>query len=156
MVNFNLDTLLGTSVDKNGITVSVFLTESIGGNKRILPYFLKSYAELIEKGFSLPVLIGTNRTRAIYAVIDDEIVGAMIFELQDDVVKTTWLLLSTVSEDFRRRGIFKILHGFLEEYVKPLGSKLISSIIHKDNKAALSSSESVGRPVRFYKTEKYI
>jgi hypothetical protein len=153
----NTDTLLATAVDKTGTSIQVYLAQSLSGSKMALPYFLKNYADLIEQGYSNPLLIGSNKTKSVYAVIDDQIVGAIIFEIQDDVVnKTTWILLSAVSKEFRRRGIFKIMHNYVEGYGKASGSKLIASMIHIDNKDALASSASVGRFPVFYKTEKSI
>lgn len=150
------DSLLTTVLDKTGASIQIFLAQSLSGNATIFPYFLKNYAELIEQGFSHPILVGSNKTKSVYAVIDNQVIAAVVFEIQEDVSKTTWLLLSIVSKEYRKRGIFKILHKILEEVVKSLGSKKIASLVHIDNSAMLASCKSVGRELVFYRTEKQL
>lgn len=152
----NTDILIANSVDKTGKSIQIFLAHTLSGNPIVFPYFLKKYAELIEQGFSHPTLVGSNKTKAIYASIDNQIIGALVFELQEDVGKTTWLLLSVVSQEFQQRGIFKILHKCLEEFSRSAGSKKIASLVHVNNATMLTSCKSVGRELVFYRTEKQL
>jgi hypothetical protein len=154
MSNGNSDTFISTTVDKTGRTIQIYLAQSLNGNNIVFPYFLKKYAELIERGFSNPVLLGSAKTKAIYATVDNQIVAALVFEMHEDIGKTTWVLLSVVNPELRKNGIFKILHGCLEEFSKSAGSKKIASFVHIDNKEMLASCKSVGRELVFYRTEK--
>lgn len=155
MLNNPSDKLLGTKIDKTGQALQIFLAPTLGDSP-VLPVFLKEYAALMEQGYAQYNMIGNNRTKAVYAVLDDVIIALMAFDVSDDFIKTTWVNFSFVDPQYRNRGIFKILHQHLEEQVKAAGSKKICSVVHIDNTAILESAKSVGRVPVFYRTEKRI
>jgi len=149
------DKKIASEFDKTGSPVTVFLASTIGESP-VLPIFLREYANLIDAGYAQYSMVGNNRNKSVYAVMDNKIVAIMVYEIGEDITKTTWINFSFVDEKFRGRGIFKILHKCLEDCVKTAGSKKISSLIHIDNTTMLASAKSVGRLPVFYRTEKRI
>ena len=151
----NFDKKITTKIDSTGVSVQINFSPTIGESP-VLPIFLREYANLIDQGYAQYNMIGSNRSKAIYAVIDDKIIGIVVYDLADDITKTTWVNFSFVDQQFRKRGIFKILHQVLEEQVKTVGSKKICSTVHVNNDTMLKSAKSVGRLPIFYRTEKRI
>ena len=151
----NFDKKLTDKIDSTGVQVQINFAPTIGESP-VLPVFLREYAKLMEQGYATYNLVSNNRSKAIYAVIDNKIIGIMVYDFAEDIVKTTWINFSFVDEKFRKRGIFKILHQVLEEQVKTAGSKKICSAVHVDNDTMLKSAKSVGRLPIFYRTEKQI
>lgn len=147
---------LGTQTDKQGSTVTIKSASSVQDTP-IIPFFMKNFSSLIEKGWahsvSPPV---TAQTRAFYAEIDDKIVGHIVYNILDDVFKTAWIVFSCVDEDYRGRGIYNIMHDYFEKNVKAAGSKKISSYVHVNNTARQASCTSVGMLPFYYKMEKNI
>jgi hypothetical protein len=91
------DTLIDKVQDKTGAEVLIKLTDSIGGSP-IVPFYLRHYSELIANGHAHPVIVGTNRHRAIYVEIDGEIAGHIVFEVLEDPYKTAWITFSVVEK----------------------------------------------------------
>lgn len=146
-------TTLATEKDKKGSTVVIKNTTAIGYTP-VLPFFMKHFADLCDRGWAHPIFTATNTTRAIYAEIDNKVVGHIVYNIQDDNVKTAWILLSAVDPDYRQRGIYNLMHKQFEAVIKKLGSKKIASYVHVDNKPRQASCESVGMKPFYYKMEK--
>lgn len=139
--------------DKTGAEVIIKSVLNIG-NTPIIPFFLKNYAALIENGHALPLIMGTNNSRAIYAEINGVIAGHIVYEIQTDVAKTAWITFSCIEDNFRQRGIYKLLHKHFEVAAKAAGSQKIASHVHVTNIARQASCQSVGMKPVFYRMEK--
>jgi hypothetical protein len=147
------DTLIDKIRDKTGAEVLIKLSNSIGGSP-VVPFYLRHYSELIANGHAHPVIVGTNRHRAIYAEINGEVAGHIVFEVLEDPYKTAWITFSVVENNFRRRGLYGILHANFERVVKSTGSMKIASFVHVDNTARQASCAKVGMTPVFYRMEK--
>jgi GNAT superfamily N-acetyltransferase len=141
--------------DRKGRVVEIGYSNNIGGTP-IVPFFLKNYAKLMEDGFAHPFIMGTNKSKAVYAVANGEIVGHIIFDIQEDAYKTTWIVFSCVDEQYRGRGLYKLMHKHLESVVKNMGSQKIASHVHLDNKTRQASCVAVGMLPVFYRMEKML
>lgn len=149
------DTKITTEKDKAGIDVTVYYCPTIGGTP-CMTFFLQHFVKLLENGFTHPHAPAHNRCKAIYATINDKIVGQITFEVQDDYCKTTWINLSAVDDELRGRGIYNILHRQLEEFMPQLGSRKIASFVHVDNLIRQASCKRVGMKPVYYRMEKDI
>lgn len=148
-----IKSVLATEKDKLGIDVELRYCASIG-NTPNMTFFLAQFLKLIERGYTHPHIAGNNRCRAVYATINDQIVGQITFEILDDYAKTTWITLSSVDENFRGRGIYTLLHNQLEKIMLELGSRKIASHVHINNKERQASCLKVGMKPVYYRMEK--
>jgi RimJ/RimL family protein N-acetyltransferase len=142
---------LGKVKDKTQASVSVNLSSSLGGSV-IMPLFLREAASLIEKGWAQPMIIGTNDSKVIYAKIEDEIVGFIVFNYQNDYQKSTWIVVGTVFEKYRGRGLYKIMHSYLEKVAEDNNSGSINSHVHCENVSMIATCRSIGKETLFYRT----
>ena len=148
------DILIGTK-DKTGTLVKIKHINEMG-NSPVMLFFLKEYAKLIETGMAHAVLSAGNNSPAMYAEINDQVVGVIVYKTEADPLKTTWKILSAVDSEYQRRGIYKLIHTQLEKYVKAQGSKKIASHVHVTNMPAHKGNRSVGLEPVWYKMEKNI
>jgi len=142
---------LGTVKDKTNSNVSIKSVNTLGGSI-IVPLFLREAASLIEKGWANQAIIGSNDSKVIYAEIEKEIVGFIVFNIENNYQKTTWIVLGTVFEKYRGRGLYKIMHSYLEKVAKNNNSSRISSHVHCDNAPMLAICKSLGKEALFYRT----
>lgn len=126
------------------------------GNTPAMLFYLRQYLELNEAGLAHPVLTANNNSSAVYAEINNTIVGIIVYRLEDDPLKTTWKILSAVDEHFRGRGIYRAMHSALERHVATMGSKKIASHVHLNNLPAQKSNGAVGLEPVWFKMEKTI
>lgn len=142
-------------LDKAGNEISIDFYKSIVTTP-IIPIFLREYAKLVESGFALNFLVGTNKSAAVYATHNDKIVGFIIFDYLDDAVKTAWIIFGWIDDNYRKNGIYKLLHDRLEAVAKASGSRRVSSLIHVNNTAMIAVSEKLGKKPNFYRSDKEI
>jgi ribosomal protein S18 acetylase RimI-like enzyme len=133
-----------TAVDKLGSQVVIKKSPTLGMSP-VVSLFMRGYAELIDNGFAYNNLAGHNKNNVIYVEIDNEVAGFIVYEIQDDIAKTCWIIFGSVLEKFRRRGLYKIMHNHLEKIAKSQGSTQIFSFVHKDNTAMMKLNESLGK-----------
>lgn len=146
--------IVGTAIDSTGVEVTIKYADAIAGTI-IVPLLMKNFLKLIEDGQGSNFVTYNNKSKAVYIEIDNKIVGHIVFEYRpDDVLKTSWIILSWVDEQYRRRGLYKILHTAFEKIIKTAGSKRIASFVKMDNLARLHSCESVGMRKNCFRMEK--
>lgn len=146
--------LLGTETDNTGEIVKILSTSHLGMSP-LCSIYLKSYAELIEAGHAYPRINGTNKTRAIYATINNEIVGFITYEFMVDWMMVH-IVFSRVDPNFRNRGIYKLMFNKLEKMAKALKYVKIYSEVSASNAVIIAGHESVGMSTKFLKNEKDI
>jgi Acetyltransferase (GNAT) family len=149
------DSELGIETDKAGVSLKIKYCPIIGGTD-CMTFYLRNFIQLVDSGFAGPSLNGHNRCRAVYATLNDQIVGQITFEILDDFSKTTWIRLSAVDENFRKRGIYDILHKYLEQLMPQLGSRKLASYVHVNNLVRQASCKKVGMSPIYIRMEKSI
>lgn len=147
------DAILGRELDAKESTVVVKYCASLGGSP-LIPFFLKNLAILMDNGFTHYHFAGHNRSKAVYAEIDGQIAGHIVFEILDDAFKTAWITLSAVDEKYKKRGIYTILHKHFENQIKTLNAKKIASYVHVNNTVRQSSCAKVGMKPVYFRMEK--
>jgi hypothetical protein len=98
--------------------------------------------------------MGTNKSKAIYAEVDNQFAGHIVFDIQEDLTKTAWIVFSCVEEAYRKRGIYTLMHKYFELYLKEIGSKKIASFVHVTNEVRQQSCAAVGMDPVFIRMEK--
>lgn len=145
-----------TVVDKTGQTVCIKFCDQMGiGPEKLTSFFFRNMAELIENGYGSSWPSYSAKSMAIYAEIDDVIVGHIVFNMNSEL-KQSFIVLSAVDKNYRNRGIYKLMHYQYEKVSKNLGAKDIFSFVHVNNTDRLASAASVGLYPRFYKMYKDI
>lgn len=154
MAESSLVKILNTVKDKNGEDVVIKLCNQTSlGPHDLMSFFYKSLAELLDNNHGSSWPSYNTKTKAVYAEINNKIVGHIFFNY-GDVSKSSFIVLSAVDKDFRNRGIYKLLHHEFEEVSKKLGAHQITSFVHVNNKARLASAKSVDYNPVFYKMTK--
>jgi RimJ/RimL family protein N-acetyltransferase len=146
-------TTLATEKDKKGSTVQIKHTSALSYTP-VLPFFMKQFSNLCDKGWAHPTFTASNTTKAVYAEIQGKVVGHIVYNLLDDQLKTAWIVLSAVDEEYRQRGIYNLMHTQFESTIKKAGSKKIASYVHIDNIPRQNSCASSGMRPFYYKMEK--
>jgi len=137
MINF-----LSEEKDKNNNLLRIKHSDSMKIPK-LLAFFLRSSAELLEKDMSVAYDLTLNKLKVIYAEIDDKIVGQIVYTCLDEIdKKTLFIVLSSVDKNYRQCGIYKILHKHFENTAKNMNCNFISSVIWKKNVVRLESIKS--------------
>ena len=151
MRNNTTITKLGTEQDKHGNTVEVFRCEELGMSP-IFPFFLRHYAQLVDKGHGYPVSSWNDkRCGAIYAMRDNTILGHIVFDRDNpNAAGALWITLSAVEESQRGCGIYTIMHKYCEQTARELGCWAIASQVHVNNAVRLKSADAVGMKPIFY------
>lgn len=147
------DIILGKELDNKESQVIVKYCASLGGSP-LIPFFLRNLANLMTAGHTHYHFAGNNRTKAVYAEIDGKIVGHIAFEILDDAFKTAWITLSAVDENYKKRGIYTILHKHFENQIKSLNAKKIASYVHVNNTVRQTSCAKVGMKPVYFRMEK--
>jgi hypothetical protein len=144
--------ILSKETDKQGNLIDIKYAFQIGASP-VIPFFMKNYSELIDAGFAHPVMVATNKSKAIYAEHNGKVIGHIVFEYLEDQYKTTWIYFSCVEDSHRQCGIYKMMHRQLILTVKKQGSMKIASFVHVDNKRRQASCSSVGMKPVYYRME---
>ncbi len=147
--------IIGTEKDKTGAEVIVKLADPIGGSP-IIPFFYRHFATLIENGHTNPLMSGTNKSKAVYVEIEGKLAGHIVYEFLEDPYKTTWITFSCIEDDYRRRGLYEIMHRHLEDLAKKANSRKIASFVHVNNTVRQASCAKVGMEPVFYRMEKLL
>jgi len=123
------------------------LVPAIGETPVVLAYY-RTITNLMEAGHCPLRIVEniTNRTRAIIAEIDSEIVGFILFAIKYDLEeKPTWIFLSYVNPSHRRRGIYKLMYSCLETHTQSLGSMYTESFVSGGNAEMIHAASALGR-----------
>lgn len=145
--------LLATEQDRTGAAVEIRHLDEIADSK-VVSFFLKNLAILIDNGFSLQLIAGSNRHQAVFAEINGEIVGHIVYEYLESPVKTAWITLSAIDNNYKRRGIYTMLHRHFEQKIQAAGAKKIASSVHVNNITRQASCKKVGMVPIYYRMEK--
>jgi RimJ/RimL family protein N-acetyltransferase len=141
--------LVKKTVDSRGEELVLYASHKMG-QCPAMSLFLKTYAEIIDKGFAYPNITWTNTDRVIWAQKDSKIVGGISYQYTPDN-KMGWIVLSFVDPEQRGRGIYQTMHDVLEKDIIASGGDRISSLVHVDNESRLASAKKVGMVPEFYR-----
>lgn len=145
---------IGTCKDSRDSLLDIYQSNTLASCPA-LSLFLKVYAEIMDQGFSNPVIAWRNKSNIVWAQLDNRVVGGICYDYDSDT-RLGWIVLSFTDPEFRGRGINGILHKFFEADIKNLGGTRIASLIHINNASRLKSAAKVGLLPQFYRTMKIL
>jgi GNAT superfamily N-acetyltransferase len=141
--------------DKLGNPIEVWQSDTMQYTPVVAP-FLKVWAELVDKGFSLPTFAFKISNRVVWVQdTSGNVQGGIAYEYYPDQ-RMGWLVLSFTEPEFRGRGLNQICHEYYEADCKKLGAYMLSSLVEVNNKSRLASAAKVGMYPKFYRLHKEI
>ena len=144
-----------TSVDTKGTSLKIYWTDSLGGSP-VMPLFLRSYADVIEKGWANPYIAWSNKNRAVWIETEDaKVIAGICYEFSPDN-HMGWLVLSFVDEAYRGRRLYSLMREIVDEDLRKQGADRVCSLIHVDNESMLKSAERTGMRPQFYRMYKQL
>jgi|LauGreDrversion4_2_1035121.scaffolds.fasta_scaffold03899_9 RimJ/RimL family protein N-acetyltransferase len=148
---------LGKEIDKVGNVLTIYQSLELGMSPAF-SLFLQHYAETVKNGHAFPITTWNDKTcGVIYAVINNEIVGQITYDKNNyNAPGSIWIVLSSVSEYHRGKGIYKILHKYLDKFAKDNNFPEVASFVHVKNELQLRALKSVGKNPIFYVVGKRI
>jgi len=130
-------TTLSIEKDKMGNEITIKKCDSLA-HSPIYTAFLRNFAEIIDKGFAYPATSWKDdECEAVYAELNEKIIGHIVYSKLDG--STLFIELSSVDPQYRKNGIYTILHKHFENIAKEYGCDAISSFVHKTNNIRLES-----------------
>lgn len=142
-------------INNEVVPFSVWESENISHTPAV-PLFLRTWAEIMEQGFTEPMFIFKNANRVVWVENEEKKVIAGICFDYLPARKTGFLVLSFTDPDYRGKGLNKICHDEVVTIVKKLGGKTITSNIHVDNTSMYQASLKSGMKPELYKMSKKI
>lgn len=104
----------------------------------------RAYVELAESGFGIDEIALHWEQNAVVALDGTAPIGVMVWT-EEKWNKGLWLLLSYVSPDHRRRGVFTAMWSALVEKAKEKKLGFIRSMTNVHNYPMRAAAEKVGR-----------
>jgi hypothetical protein len=151
---FKLIEILGEVQDKSGQNVVIKYCNYVGGGpNELMSFYYKSMADTIDNGHASPKIEVHNKTRAIYAEINNKIVG-ICFINWDPLLLSVYIVLTAIDKEYRGKGLYKIIFDYTEQESRKLGAVEITSFVNINNEKNLIARKSVGMMPVVYKTRK--
>jgi RimJ/RimL family protein N-acetyltransferase len=146
---------LSSTVDQLGNPIEIWHSSSIQ-HTPCVSLFLRIYAELIDKEWTMPVVPFKPTNRVVWIQnLTGKVLAGIVYEYQSDF-QNGYLVLSFTDPDHRGQGFNKICHDCYETDCKKLGAKILTSFVAVDNLSRIRSAEKVGMLPKFYKMQKNI
>jgi len=117
-------------------------------NSPCMAMMLQAHAELIEKSWAMNILPFGHKSSCIYAQIENDIAGAIVFIFDPDI-EVVHTQLSYVKPQYRGRRIYQSMHKYLHDYARKVGAHRITSTVHIDNQPLLQASTRSGMTTRW-------
>ena len=149
------DKILTTEKDKSGADI-VIKSADVLAYSPVLPFFMKAQADLMAAGHSTTMFIAPNKSRAVFAEHNNQVVGCIVYDFKDDYLKLAYIVAGAVDPKYRGKGIYSILHRHLEAVAKSLGCTKIRSDVHPDNTTMINTMKALGKEITYYRVEKNI
>jgi hypothetical protein len=143
--------LLTTIANPNGSKILIKQCTSMGlGPNKLSAFFYRSLAEVIERNQASTWPSYNFKSQAVYAEIDGQIVGIVIFNYSSEK-KQVYIVLSAVDPAFRKKGLYKIMQTEVAKIGKAMGAIEVTSFIHTNNQITLAASKSCTFEPTYYK-----
>lgn len=141
--------------DSDGEHIEIWHNATIAGTPCV-SLFLRTYAEIVDCEFGIPVFMFSNDDRVVWAQRPDgTILGGISYEYKEDK-RIGWLVLSFTDPAHRGKGINQLCHEAYEEDCKKLGAVCLQSLVHVDNVKRIKSAAKVGMVPKYLQMYKDI
>jgi GNAT superfamily N-acetyltransferase len=118
-------------------------------------FIFKRYAESIDAGLSTQQVPFEPGARVITANYQGQIIGAILWAYTH-ANRLGWIVFSAVDPEYRRNGIYDLMHPEFEKLIKSLGGLRIGSFVHVNNMVRQKSCAKVGMLPDYYRMHKYL
>jgi len=118
----------------------------------LLHSFISSQVnKLYENGFRQNLDMWPNNKGAIYAEVDNQIIGVIVYnaelEKQNNLI---WLVVGAVDENYQNQGIYSLMRKHFEAFAKNMNFDGVASLIHKNNNIAIQSATNLGGNIHYH------
>lgn len=143
------------TVDTLGNPIEIWYSDSIQYTP-VVATFLRVWAELVDKGWSLATFAFKITNRVVWAQDSTgKVLGGIAYDYWPEQ-KMGWLVLSFTEPDFRGRGLNKLCHKHYEFDCKRAGAVMLGSLVEVNNESRIKSAAKVGMLPKFYRMHKDI
>lgn len=112
-------------------------------------FILERWAELVKSGFcSANYFPNFVEQRIIYLMVENTVVAALVFAFHN---KTSFLEFVVTHPEYRKTGLYKVLHTFYDQIVKEEGVKVTRSQLHVDNENVIKAATKNGFAIEYYR-----
>lgn len=147
-----MSNIIGEDTDQQGSKVVLYFVRYGDISAKLSAFFLRQWANLIESGYANPNYIpNVSHSRLIYATIDGEIVGHILWEVYSN---SSYVIFTVVDPAFQRRGLYKMLHKFYDKRMIDGHGGISRSTLHVTNTAIIEAAKKNGYEVEFLKMRK--
>lgn len=141
--------LLDTVPDKVGNSISVHFVSSNNMSGDVTSFLLRGWAELIENGHCTPNYVPpANDKRIIYCTCNGAVVAMLMWEWSNT---TAFILFTYIHPDYRKNGLYRILHHYYDERVSAGGALDSKSQLHVNNSTIIEAAKRQGYEVEYYR-----
>jgi len=149
-----LDKAVARHALKDGTQITIWDCYNLAMSP-VASFYMRHMAKLIDDNHAQQIFTAGNTSSAVYATIDGQVVGAIVYEIHTSQ-RMAYILLSCVDEERRGQGIYTALHPYFEEVAQAQGCNRIGSIVHVDNTVRQASCAKVGMVPEFIRMVKLL
>jgi hypothetical protein len=146
--------LLGTETTRNGQKVEIkFVKFQDLTDVKVTSFFLRQWAELIESGHAnASYFPNLTHTRILFTTIDDQITAHLVWSW---INKTSFIDFTAVDKNYRRQGLYEILHTYYDQIMIRENATLSRSQLHINNEAIINGAKKAGYEVEYVRMVKH-
>lgn len=116
-------------------------------------FVMDNFVRILKAGHAEHSLCINNSMHVTYAVEDNTIIGACVYDM--DMDKRQAIIYSAgVDPRYQGEGVYQEIYEEVERVCRAEGMKVLNSNIHVDNEAAIASARKNNRNVSYYRTSK--
>jgi hypothetical protein len=146
--------LLGTETTRDGQKVEIkFVKFQDISDAKLTTFFLREWADLIDNGHAnssyLPKL---STARILFTTIDDVITSHLVWTWSN---KVSFIDFTAVDKNYRRQGLYKILHTYYDKIMIAQKATASRSQLHIKNEAIIAGAKKEGYEVEYVRMVKY-
>lgn len=130
-------------------------TEPTLSYSKAFVFVMDEFVKMLKQGYCESTICMNNSMKVSYAVENDEVIGACVYEL-DKNKRQAWIYFASVSEKNRGQKIYDEIYAEVEKNCKSEGMVVINSNIHIDNISMISSAKKNNRELLWYRSRKFI
>jgi hypothetical protein len=138
------------TVDGAGAPCSLYWSDMISCDERVMGLFLRTYGELLEKGHGNPTVTWTNKNRVVWAERDGKVLAGIVYDYWADTLQG-WIVLSFTAPEERGKHLQTIVQNAVEADLKASGANKLCSIVHHTNIARLKAAERGGMQIQYHR-----
>lgn len=140
---------LGKETVLDGSEVLAYYTTGKDCDSTVTIFILERWAELVKSGFcSANYFPNFIEQRIIYLEVSGKVVAALVFAFHS---KTSFLEFVVTHPEYRKTGLYRVLHSFYDKIVKEEGVKVTRSQLHVDNENVVQAATKNGFSIEYYR-----